>query len=94
MRSLPNEAERAELEASKLAVEAERTRRRWIPGTWFSTRRPTRISTSYAAVLPGFGLGVFWYAWGQVGFWWALLYGAFWPAWLGWRVAAALALGQ
>jgi hypothetical protein len=42
----------------------------------------------------GFGLGVFWYAWGKVGFWWAILYGVFWIPWLGYRVAEALKLGQ
>ena len=42
----------------------------------------------------GFGFGVFWYAWGKVGFWWALVYGIFWVPWLGYRVAEALKLGQ
>jgi hypothetical protein len=42
----------------------------------------------------GFGCGVFWYAWGKVGFWWAVLYGVFWIPWLGYRVAEALKLGQ
>lgn len=42
----------------------------------------------------GAGFGVFWFAWSKVGFWWALLYGAFWPVWLGYRVAEILKLGQ
>lgn len=42
----------------------------------------------------GAGFGVFWYALGTVGFWWALLYGIFWPVWLGFRVAEALHLGR
>jgi hypothetical protein len=42
----------------------------------------------------GFGFGVFWYAWGKVGFWWAILYGVFWIPWLGYRVAEILKLGQ
>ncbi len=42
----------------------------------------------------GFGFGVFGYAWGKVGFWWAVLYGVFWIPWLGYRVAEALNLGQ
>jgi hypothetical protein len=42
----------------------------------------------------GFGFGVFWYAWGKVGFWWAVVYGIFWIPWLGYRVAELLKLGQ
>lgn len=42
----------------------------------------------------GFGFGVFWYAWGKVGFWKAVLYGVFWIPWLGYRVAEVLKLGQ
>ena len=42
----------------------------------------------------GFGLGVFLYASGKVGFWWAILYGIFWVPWLGYRVAEVLKLGQ
>jgi hypothetical protein len=42
----------------------------------------------------GFGFGVFWYAWGKVGFWWAVVYGIFWVPWLGYRVAELLKLGQ
>jgi len=42
----------------------------------------------------GFGFGVFWYAWGKVGFWWAILYGVFWIPWLGYWVAEILKLGQ
>lgn len=42
----------------------------------------------------GFGLGVFWYALGKVGFWWAVVYGLFWIPWLGYRVAEMLQLGQ
>ena len=38
----------------------------------------------------GVGVGVFWIAWTNVGFWWALLYGAFWPVWVGARVASLL----
>ena len=42
----------------------------------------------------GFGLGVFWYAWGKVGLWKAILYGVFWIPWLGYRIAEQLKLGQ
>jgi hypothetical protein len=42
----------------------------------------------------GFGFGVFWYAWGKVGFWWAIVYGFFWVPWLGYRVAELLKLGH
>ena len=38
----------------------------------------------------GPGLGVFWAAWSYVGFWWALLYGFFWPVWIGFRLAEYL----
>jgi hypothetical protein len=40
--------------------------------------------------LAGFGLGVWWYVWGVKGFWWGLLYGFFWPIWLGYHVAELL----
>ena len=39
-----------------------------------------------AAVL--FACGVAWYVWSQYGLAWALLYGIFWPAWLGFHAAA------
>lgn len=38
----------------------------------------------------GFGVGVFWYVWGQLGFWWGLLYGLFWQVWVGYRLAELL----
>lgn len=44
--------------------------------------------------IAGVGLGVFWYAWGKVGFWWALVYGVFWPTWVGYRIAESLGLGR
>lgn len=37
-----------------------------------------------------FGLGVLWHVWSSYGFWWGLIYGAFWQIWLGYRVAAWL----
>ena len=38
----------------------------------------------------GIGSGVFWYVWGKLGFGWALVYGFFWPIWLGYHLAAKL----
>ena len=40
--------------------------------------------------LHGVGLGVWWYVWSLYGFWWGVLYGAFWPIWVGYRMAAYL----
>ena len=49
-----------------------------------TTRPWWRIS-----LIPTFsiGLGVFWFKWGTVGFWWGALYGLFWEIWLGYRFA-------
>ena len=38
----------------------------------------------------GFGIGVWWFVWGAKSFWWGVVYGAFWPVWLGYRAAAWL----
>jgi hypothetical protein len=35
----------------------------------------------------GVGLGVWWAIWGLKGFWWGVLYGMFWPIWIGYRLA-------
>ncbi len=35
----------------------------------------------------GLGFGVFWFVWGKLGFWWGVVYGLFWPMWLGYRLA-------
>jgi len=35
----------------------------------------------------GVGIGVWWFVWGKVGFWTGLLYGIFWPVWVGFRLA-------
>lgn len=39
------------------------------------------------AIVSGVGIGVFWYVWGAVGFWWGVLYGLFWQVWVGYRMA-------
>jgi hypothetical protein len=54
-----------------------------------SEKTPVKVTVSNA-FLSGFGLGVFWSAWDAVGFWWALLYGMFWPVWLGYLLAEKL----
>jgi len=46
------------------------------------------ISSSFQ--IGGIGLGVFWFVWHQVGFWWGILYGLFWPVWIGYRLAEFL----
>ena len=38
----------------------------------------------------GPGLGIWWYVWSAYGFWWGLWYGALWPVWIGYRLAAWL----
>jgi hypothetical protein len=38
----------------------------------------------------GIGLGVWWFVWGAKGFWWGVLYGACWPIWAGYHLAAFL----
>lgn len=38
----------------------------------------------------GVGFGVWWYVWDIYGFWWGILYGMFWPIWIGYRVAEKL----
>lgn len=43
--------------------------------------------TVYAGGLAGLGFGVLWYVWGVYGFWWGVLYGLFWPTWVGFRLA-------
>jgi len=48
--------------------------------------RPFRFGFPFVSV----GLGVFWFVWGAKGFWWGLWYGAFWPSWVGYRLAAWL----
>ncbi len=40
--------------------------------------------------LGGVGFGVAWHVWSVYGFWWGVLYGAFWPVWLGHRLAGYL----
>lgn len=54
----------------------------------------TQTQTVSATVPFGVGFGVFWFVWGVHGFFWALLYGAFWPLWVGYRVAALFLAGQ
>lgn len=51
-----------------------------------STNRPI----VYAFPSGSIALGVFWYTWGLYGFWWGLVYGAFWPMWIGYRLAEYL----
>lgn len=36
------------------------------------------------------GMGVWWFTWGFYGFGWGVLYGTFWPTWIGWRLAQYL----
>jgi len=36
---------------------------------------------------PPIGIGIFWSAWHHYNFWWGLLYGGFWPVWVGFRFA-------
>lgn len=43
-----------------------------------------------AGLLGGPGLGVLWFVWGYYGFWWGVLYGLFWPCWIGYHLAAAM----
>lgn len=51
----------------------------------------TTTTTRMRATFPfGIGFGVFWYVWGHLGFWWGVLYGACWPVWIGYRIAAWL----
>ena len=38
----------------------------------------------------GVGFGVWWFVWGAKGFWWGVLYGLFWPIWVGYHIAAWL----
>lgn len=56
------------------------------------SKSKTSINVKGAA-FPKFGIfvGVFWALWGPYGFWWALLYAAFWPVWFGFRLAQWLA---
>lgn len=35
----------------------------------------------------GAGWGFMWAVWDVYGFWWALLYGAFWPIWVSYHFA-------
>lgn len=45
--------------------------------------------TTHAAIPTiGIGIGVFWCVWDARGFWWGLLYGSFWPIWVGHHVAS------
>jgi hypothetical protein len=45
-------------------------------------------STTVRAAFPfGIGLGVFWFVNAKVGFLWAVVYGLFWPLWVGYRLA-------
>jgi hypothetical protein len=48
-------------------------------------RVTVRIGTGWAI-----GIGVWWFVWGAKGFWWGVLYGTFWPVWVGYRLADAL----
>jgi hypothetical protein len=41
----------------------------------------------------GVAIGVWWYVWGLYGFWWGVLYGLFFPVWLGFRLAEFLLKG-
>lgn len=46
--------------------------------------KTTYVTNSFAS---GAGIGVFWFVWGKLGFWWGLLYGFSWPIWIGYRIA-------
>jgi hypothetical protein len=46
--------------------------------------------TYFAIPSVSIAIGVWWYVWGAYGFWWGVLYGLFWPIWLGFRIAAYL----
>lgn len=59
------------------------------------SREPVNVkvtNTVTTTSVGSFGLsvagGVWWYVWGVYGFWWGLLYGFFWPVWVGYRLAA------
>lgn len=42
------------------------------------------------AIVGCMNFGVFWFVWDAAGFWWAILYGLFWPVWVGYRLAEFL----
>jgi len=49
-----------------------------------------KTTTIISGNLAGLGSGVFWFVWGYYGFWWGILYGLFWPMWIGYRIAEYL----
>ena len=50
-------------------------------------KKRMKISYGGFGFITSAGIGVFWFVWGKLGFWWGVLYGIFWPVWAGYRIA-------
>lgn len=45
-----------------------------------------RVGYAVVSIVSGIGSGIMWHVWSLYGFWWGVLYGLFWPIWIGYRV--------
>ena len=52
-----------------------------------ATVQKVEVVRQFSAIRLSVAIGVFWFVWGHYGFWWGILYGLFWPVWLGYRLA-------